>query len=259
MLSPLSAVILTLALATAAPQAYPAFPSATDFTTVSRWVERQTDIAPRDLLDVRDGFAFAVLPTALAQGPRRLRIEVVETRAWTALGGRSAELVIDLACGPAHVTPLSLDVFTASNRLGEASRGVDPGRLSLSSQTLPILAAALCGPSIQSRPLLRVQALPAPRGAGLAVQSVPRLRPAEPGGRIAVQIGAFSHEGAAVAALWPAMTGRPDLDPRLELAVGKAGPVYRALVTGFITEKDAARFCRDRRQLKQRCIVRGPR
>lgn len=281
-------VLLAAAVAAAQPIAYPSFPSDPGFTSVARWLERETGIARRNLIAVEDGLAWALASPGgevVSGQAADLRIEAVSAAGWKALGGRSATVVVDTDCTAQRAGVRSAALYAASNLLGEARKGLGPADIPIGQDALKAVGVGLCQREGRTAPPVAVAsaepspappqppAVPAllfPAPSAPATPAPPPIQPRQappsppafspdPVGPMA-QVGAFTSSAAALLALRDLAMAEPRLLKgklqRVEPMAAAGGALYRALVTGFASAAEAEAFCKAMSDARKACLVR---
>jgi hypothetical protein len=237
--APAAAILLAFLTQTSVPAAPaapqdPPYPARLDRTAIDVWLRRTAGPAPGGALLLTARSAFVRAGPA-PRGRLLLRQEALGPAAAAALTGRSALVVLEVACRERTARPLRVEVHPGPALRGPA-RALDPA-----------LWASL-DPEVEAEDFVLLACGPARRDGGAE---------AEP--RVAVQIGAFAGEAGAQAAFRRLRDALPDETLGLAVALapaGRNGRLRRALIGPFASRLDAEAFCAKAASKGLACLVR---
>jgi hypothetical protein len=273
----------------------PSFPTAFDREALLAWLQRETDIAPDRVVAVTPQVVTAVVssfPAVGGQGPRVvIRAEALNGETHARTGALSWHVSMSADCAAHRVRMGETTGYSARNLLGErrilrpaeTDWRVPEAGTALDNAWKVACDAGFTGPfqdpsarnahagapatQVQAPPAAATPPAPAPKPLGRTFTrgsaAVPPAAPAPapparpqpaPRGGPAVQIGSFPDNASATAALAALGDGRVH---GLEVAVVGGRTWYRAIVSGFASTSEAAKYCAQRQAAGGTCFVRG--
>lgn len=220
-----SAAAVALALpvsASAAPPAFPPYPTARTEAAIREWVAAQTDIQPGQILIIQGGAVYATQSSADDRdeggiSARTIREEVIDPALAARLGGRSSRALVDFDCIRKTYGVVRGGVFPGNNLSGGGETPMSGAAwMKASPVYLFELAHGVCGASRSP-----VAEAPAP-GPAAATPPAPSAEPASPiappAERAAPEPAAPEPAAAPVAAPRAEPRAEPAAEPRLRAA-----------------------------------------
>lgn len=287
-----TAVIVAGMAATAMAQNAPAFPSSLEREPLLAWLQRETDIQPDRVVAVTPQALTAVVSTFTGGGaggaPRVvIRAEALNGETYARTGALSWHVSLTADCAARRVRLGETTGYPQRNLLGERKvlrpaeadwRPTEPGT-ALDNAWRAVCDSSFHGPfqtagtkiaqsEAGAAPPPAALSTPAPAPAPAPVREAkPTPKPSAPpkamlqpapavvaGGAYSVQVGAFPDAAAARSVLDRLAAGRPH---SVETAVVNGRTWNRAVISGFGSAADAARFCDGVQAKGGACLVRG--
>ena len=269
------------------------FPAAVDRAGLTTWLRQETDIAPSQVVAVSPSAVTAVLGTIETISPKgvrmALRAEAIDPQVSDREGVLSWHMQVEADCAGRKLRQGPTMGYAGRNLLGEG-RQIRPGTEAWSTPPpgaqLESIWRAACEADFQ-RPLAAPRSLSTAQAAAPAAATTPPLplRPMlvqdarpwtsatpptramaavteapAPQSKAAVQLGAMATPAAAEALLTDLKTrfvgAMHGLSTRVTPARVGDRTLYRALVTGFSRDVDAAQFCVGLKTSGVACFVR---
>jgi hypothetical protein len=248
------------------------YPPIDDRNAARRWIDRIDRFPVAHIAALRDRYAIAVASAQPAEASHhwevQLWLEALAPSFATSLGGRSAQIDLDVRCDLVQARPKSMRLYEGKGQTG-ASRDLTLTQAWLRAESGPYLGAVITYVCKHDRPS-SAPAVLAPAGVAAA-----REKPSVAQGRYEaapdpnrdaadapfdVQLGAYASQGALDRA-WASLSGRrPALTTMVHLgARANVGGrvVWRLLVSGFPTAEAAITYCQALKKNKLDCFVRS--
>jgi hypothetical protein len=282
-----------LAVSAAAAEA-PGFPKALDGEPLLSWLKSETDILPSQVVAISPSAVSAVVSTYPESYGSRVvvRAEALTPEAQAREGVLSWHVSVNADCARRKVKLGETTGYPERNLLGggrairaaEADWRTPQPRTALDNvwrvacdktfrrpfqEDAPAKAAEAARPPAspaEPKPAAPKAAPPKPQPkpepkpaapAAVAPKPAPPARPRAGRSGAVVQISASDSEAAAhadIARIFEKLGGR---GTRVEKATVKGRVVYRAVITGFDSTSEAARFCETLKAGGQNCFARG--
>lgn len=288
----LNAVVVGAALA----QVHTTFPATLEREPLLLWLERETDILPRQVVAVTPQALTSVVssfPAGGGAGPRVvIRAEALSPETQARTGALSWHVSLNADCAKRRVKLGETTGYPERNLIGErrilraaetewrqpeAGTALDhawraacePAFAGPFSSANVKLAATEAFPSSPGMPPPLPMSASEPATPGPPVKLVkvrtapptaaPAPRPAVSTGRLAAQVGAVTSDADALSLLSGLGAHAAGLTTWVERAEVGGRVWRRALVGGFVDAGQAARFCADMRARGRACFVRPAR